>query len=443
VALGICVSRVAFKKNDHRSTSPSVVTYKLIKLLSISLDMFVSRITLVVILLAVAFSGYPSYALAVFRQSLQDYFALNLQQLGLFYSIGFIPAAFGALLTGLACDRKGVSYSSLRLSILGVAFGFALVAISEGISLVYLALIWLSYWVAALGIQTQCFLVQRYPEARRRLLSLALLLSSIGGVAYPLLAEYLLNLTNRPNTTLTFEQVFKGPFFLIAVLLSLSLLLVPRSKKTNFPEVATQSVSFLQIFQPLYSIDKASLVLALMLVLHSTADSISYIWMPRVLASASFEHQRIAPGVVMSLYSCAYVVTRTVLSFLAENKWRQALIFIPGLLGGTTFIVGLLLRTDLSTAIGYLLGAFFWSIEYPVLLALLAERQTRLFGSVQAALGLLAGISIFVFTNLMGVIGSNLLEHQLWLIVLIPATMVFLVGVFGILYLKIQYKTSR
>lgn len=405
--------------------------------------MFVSRTILVVILLAVALSGYPSYALAVFRQSLQAHFSLNLQELGLFYSIGYIPAAFAALLTGLTCDRKGVSYSSLRLSILGVAFGFALISISEGVGLVYLALIWLSYWVAALGIQTQCYLVHRYPEARRRLLSLALLISSIAGVAYPLFAEYLLNLSNRPNAIITFEQVFKGPFCVIAGLLSLSLILIPRDDKITSVVVEAQSINLLKLCKLLCSIDKASLVLVLMLVLHSTADSISYLWMPRVLASSSFEYQRIAPGVVMSLYACAYVLTRTALSFLAENKFRQALIFIPGLFGGTAFLVGVLLRTDLSTAIGYLLGAFFWSLEYPVLLAMLAERQTRLFGSIQAVLGLIVGFSIFSFSNIMGLVGASLLEQQLWLIVLIPATMVFLVGVLGILYLKIQDKTIQ
>jgi hypothetical protein len=100
-----------------------------------------------------------------------------------------------------------------------------------------------------------------------------------------------------------------------------------------------------------------ALFLAALMSMHGAADSILHVWMARFLESDSFPAELLAPGLVLSGRALAYLRARGALAAIPDRIGRRAFFIFPGLIGGGVLIAGILSRSHLLTAGGYVLGA--------------------------------------------------------------------------------------
>jgi len=78
---------------------------------------------------------------------------------------------------------------------------------------------------------------------------------------------------------------------------------------------------------------------------------------------------------------------------LPEHVGRRAFLVLPGLLGGSALLAGLLSRSQVGTAVGYVLGGACWSFEYPVLVTLVSTYAPHRFGRILALVEVVSGVA--------------------------------------------------
>ncbi len=370
-----------------------------------------------------ALVSYPSGVLPIFRDSLQSHFRIDISRLGLLLSAGMIPGSLAALAAGVLVDRRGPG-PVLRVCLAGVGAGMLLAGTASGWGLMALASVVMALFSSPLRVALQTYLVGLFPDNRRRALSIDMAVCGSFGILTPLWAEGLLRLT-KASSGVTFAQVLHLPFLGLGLLL-LAGAVVCRAKPPEAAELHTAPER-----GGLASLAPGSALLLLMAVLHATADNASCLWLPRILDSASYPVRPLAPGVVMAVFCLGYAVSRAGLAVLPEEAGRRWMLVAPGLLGGSAFLAGLLSRSQVGVSAGYIAGGFLWSLEYPAILAALAARQPRGFGTALALALLGSGVGAFVLSNAMGYLGAHLGEARLWMILLPPACGFLLVGVAG------------
>jgi hypothetical protein len=249
------------------------------------------------------------------------------------------------------------------------------------------------------------------------------------GACLPLWAEVIVQAHAGPSPA-RFALLLHLPFAIVgAILLLGAAWLGPRAARATGEAEMSHASTWRG--KPL---QRGSLALVGLLVLHITCDNSAYLWMSRVLGSYHAV-SALTPGRVMSAFSLVYAGSRAVLALMPEHVGRRALLTAPGLLGGTAFALGVLSHQHLLTAAGYVLGGLLWSLEYPTLLATLARREGSNFGFVQGLVMVGAGLTTFVVPYGMGLLGSALGEARLWTILLGPALGFLGVGAGGALWL--------
>lgn len=361
-----------------------------------------------------ALSGV-TIVLSVYRDRLQSHFDISTDEFGLLISIGAISGALGALIGGVLADRRGPRIV-LRACLISAAAGMALAGVPAQWLVMLVAMGVASLFVYPMGIAAQSYLVRLFPRRRRRVLSLSLVAMSVGGVGFPLLAEGLLHL-ERTSSATTFAQILHVPFALTAVLLLLGALAY-RGKTSPTPPGSGPEAPRRHARKPL---SRESLLLVALLVVHGTCDNSAIMWMPRVLGSGSFAERVLAPGAVVAAFSLAYVLSRILLSLLPERWGMRFMMIAPGVIGGGVFLAGILSKSQLWTAVCYVLGGFCWSFEYPAILSTLAGNDRRRFGSALGLQTVATGLATFAMANVMGHVGTTLGESSLWVILLLPA----------------------
>ena len=383
-----------------------------------------AQAALVIVLVAIASIGA---AIPIFRDRLQDYFSLSTTRYGLLLNMGAFVGVAGSLAGGPLMARIGPR-RMLMVCLAGAIAGMAL-AIWPGSWILFLtALAVTAFFVAPMNFAMQAYLSDLFPDRRRKILSLSLVASSVFFMLFPLLAELLLSFT-RPGHPSDFGWVIHGLYAAAAAVLLLGLLAMTGSARVTHTEAATaSSVSTLST--------GAIVLLVVLLTLHGTADTVLSIWMPRVLSSTSYAVQPFLPGAVMSAYSLGYVVSRFLLSLLPENRWRRRLMVFPGLLGGTVLLAGILTQNQAWTAVGFVAGAFLWSVECPVFIAALTGAGPR-FGNAIAIFSAVAGLTTFALGTSLGALADHLGEAQMWKILFIPASLFPLAGLGGLLWVRL------
>ena len=94
---------------------------------------------------------------------------------------------------------------------------------------------------------------------------------------------------------------------------------------------------------------------------------------------------------------------------------------VPGLAGGGALIAGILTRSYLFTALGYVLGAFLWSAEFPVMLSMLAHETEDRFGAAMAMQQMVVALLAFIGLNAMGLLVARVGGAGMWKAMLVPA----------------------
>lgn len=329
------------------------------------------------IILLVALTCYRAIV-PVFRGELLDYLAIDDGRFGLLFSLANWALLAPLLAAGWLNARLG-SLRLFRLGILLAAAGMGLVAASgRAWTALAGALAVLGAGTVLMEIGGNSLLLGLYAEQRRRVFSLGMAARSVTETVAPALGEGWLALA-AAVPAVTFGWVFHAPFAaLAAVFVTGFFLFRPR---TPVPAPPPWKWRDLLIGGP-------SLGLVGLLALHGAADLMLFTWMARYLGSGAFDAQPVPPGFVLSAFSIAYVVSRTILGRLPETWGRRRLLVAPGLIGGTVAVAGILSRDYMLTACGYVAGAFFWSAEYPAMVSRIAEREGARFGAALALMAL-------------------------------------------------------
>lgn len=363
--------------------------------------------------------------LPVFRERLQDYFDLTTSQFGLLLNCGFLAGVLGAVLGGASLARFG-DRRIMRICFAGCAAGM-LISAWPGSWLLFLAGLSLTaFFFAPLGIALQAYLTTLYPNRRRKIVALNLVAVAVCGMLFPLLVEFLLSLT-RPENHTDFAWILHGLFATTGIIILGGLVTGMRRSDGGTPDGMSAGGGTRDATLP----RGAVALLVALLALHGAADNVLALWMPRVLSSRSFADQPFLPGAVLAAVSLAYVVSRLLLSFLPEDRWRWRMMILPGLLGGALALAGILSRDQAWTAIGYVAGAFCWSVECPVFIAFLAGAGPR-FGKAMATFNVISLLTIFCLGTSLGMLGDRLGEERVWRILLVPAALFPLIGLGGL-----------
>jgi MFS family permease len=372
--------------------------------------------------LAGILAGYQQ-TLPVMGRPLQDYYGLNLAQLGLTFSVSMIPAALATALSGLAASHWGPR-RILRSGVAGVACGAAL-ACAAGRHWVPMlaALVVFAAGYSTVYVVGQAYLVTLYPDRRRQILALFLSASSLGGILYPLWAEALLAFSRAAS--IEFGHVLRAPFGALALLM----LGIAAYYRRRSPDGAAADPTA-TVWHRLRLSRQAWLLLTIIMLM-GAADTAAGVWMPRVLGERSTAAW-LRPGYVSALYCLAYLIARTLLSLAPEGFARRLLVGFPALAGSLLFLGGIATRHTGGLAGGYVIGGLIWSLQLPATLALLSEIEHERFGWVLALH--IAGTSAMAFfmTNLMGILGQALDGRHLYAVQLVPAAAWFAAGLLAL-----------
>lgn len=383
---------------------------------------YVTSVSLLVVL-----SQYKA-VLPIFRDTLREYLDISVVQFGLLFSVGPLIGVASVLLGGVLVDRFG-AVRMIRYCLQGTAVSFVIVAFAGQSYAAFMAAICVgALFAGPLHTAKQVYVSRLFPRDKRRVLSLSLAIVSGGGILKPLLAELLLSIGERVGTA----AVLHGPFLVFAALLVLGSLLYrdasPRRSASAAPRLAHRwalSRGSFQISLPL-------LWLVLLGTCHGVADSTLHVWMPKFLASASFDEHPIVPGVVLSGYALAYLIARSLLALVPADFARRTLMILPGLIGGGLLIAGLVSRSFWLTAGGYVAGAFIWSNGYPALLAAMSHQNRRRFGTAIAWEGMLSALMTAGSIVLVGALTERLGDERMWLVMILPASGFLMVGLGGL-----------
>ncbi len=381
-----------------------------------------------IITLIAVIAGYKG-VLPVFRSHLMRYLEIGDDRFGLLFSIGSVTGMCSVLFGGHLIDRWGPR-RVIRLCLTGVGCAMLLVGLGGARFPVFMVAVGISgAFSAPLFIAINAYLGKLFPQHQRRVISLNLASTSVGGLMFPIVAETLLYVSGRYDSV-TFAQVLHYPFLLVGSLL-LCGSFVYRARG-NWKKVAVHRTgqkrhrSWKNLLLP-----PRSLLLVVLIVLHGTADSTLYMWMPRFLESGSFAVELFAPGLVLSGYAFSYVFARAVLGVLPDRVGSRSLLVLPGLIGGSFVILGILSSSFLLTAGGYVLGALCWSFEYPAIVSTLMRFEKRRFGKAMALSGMLSGLFLFLSMNTVGILTRRLGEAQMGMVMLLPASLFIVVGIGG------------
>lgn len=384
------------------------------------------------IITLVALTNYRAI-LPIFRDHLLRYLSINDLQFGQMFSIREWSSLAPLLLVGWLIVRLGAR-RMLIAGLLIAGAGMATLALC-GASWGALtgAMVLATAGCVLMDVASNTFLVQLFPDARRRMLSLCMAARSGTETLVPVLAEGLLRLT-KTTPAVTFGAVLHAPFGLLAVIFLVGSLFF-RAPGTNHPVETSWRWRDLLI-------SRRSVGLLALIMLHSASDASLFTWMSRFLGSKAFTWHPFPPGFVISAFSIAYIVARLTLAGLPEGWGRRALLVFPGLLGGSVLIAAILSHNYLLMACGYVLGGFLWSTEFPTMLGRIAEQEGDRFGPAMVLVSVVSAIGFATALLIIGQWVEKVGEARMWIPMLALAGGFPLIGLGGALWLTLTERTK-
>ena len=382
--------------------------------------------------------AYFTGILPVFRGELQRYLRINDYQFGLFFSLGPLCGAVAVFLGGAMVRRLG-AVRIIRFGLWGAAAGTALLAAAGPNWHAALAAgVICSASTGMLSIAANVYITKLFPRAQRRVLSLNLAIIGAGGIVLPVLAEGLLALpAHVPG--LTFGHVYRVSFLIVAVLLvwASSRYRGGRHHAGVHRAAGGGLVNWRQFILPW----QVAWLVGLM-CLHGATDATINVWMSKFLAGGSFTRHPVAPGLVLAGFSLSYLVSRTILSMLPESWGRRSLLVLPGIVGGSLLLAGILSRNYWLTAGSYVLAGFCWSSELPAMMGRMADSGKGHFAAAlalrQIADGLLSAATLYGAGSAFAFVG----ESSTWMVMATLACGFIMVGIGGGLWIILSGRAA-
>lgn len=377
-----------------------------------------------------------STALPVFRQQLQEYLGLSIEQFGLLISAAMLASAAATLVCACVISRVGAR-GMFAAALMVCAAGMAVVGVSSSFLSVAAGAALMGAAALVVNIAGQARLAELFTSDARRALALQMAASSAGFVLWPLVAEALLGASRRG--AIAFEQALHWPYLVLAACIAVGSLMMtrwPRAKREE--ETARPKTS-----RPVSLIAWPVGLLIAMTVLHTAPDNALYLWLPRVLASGSYPETTISPGTVLSLFGLVYLVTRLIVGGLPSALGNNLMLVLPGAIGGAVLAGAALTRSQALTGVGVVTAAACWSVEYPAMLAVLARETGAGFGRALAVSSVSGSLATFGLTAMMGWGAGRLGETRLWMLLLAPAVLFPMVSVGGLAYYRRNDRRPR
>ncbi len=373
--------------------------------------------------------------LPVLGQALQDHLQIDSARFGLLFSVGPLTGTLALLPAGLAIHRWGAT-RVMRAAMAGLGLALLLVGLGSNCWwLLALALGVNGVFFGPLVLAVSTHLVQLFPADRRRVLAWNLAVLGAGGILRPLVAEGILRLV-RALPALDLGAALRLTFFSVSAIAGGGSLTVRRPALPEAPASGTAWGAWKRVLR------SSALVLVVLLALHGAADTTLYIWLPRFLGGGAFDSRPLAPGLVLVGFSGAYVVSRLLLTALPERFGKRVFLMAPGILGGTLFICGLLSGRYLLVALGYVLGSFCWSAEYPTMLGCLAAERHQL-PAAMALSRLLSGALIALSVSGLGQLVRLTGDNGMWRVMILPGAVFILIGISGGLWVRRRQRSRR
>ena len=389
-----------------------------------------TKVTIATISIVLACATMYYQVLPFFGEQLQNYYGISLQQFGLLLGSGMIPGAITVFIAGMFIERWG------PLAVLGAlflfsAFGMTIAAVGTTWKIMLVGYVFMACSYGSVYLCVQSLLIQFFPTRRRQMISLSLIITSVLGILLPLWAEILQTLSEN-ILRIEFSQVLHIPFGVLAGGLFVAGLIYLRLFRGSRLSTRSQGYELprLNIHLP-----KGSWSLVLILGIHGSCDMALFAWIPRILESESYARITFRPGVVMSAFMLMYTISRCFLALLPDRIGKRALVVVPGILGGIVALLGVISKNQALTSIGLIVGAFFWSLELPCGLSLLAKRDTDTFAKAQAIVIFLWGIGGFLLTSFIGFFAEIVPAAGLWSMLMLPLAGYPLFGILSAIWL--------
>jgi len=369
---------------------------------------------------------------------LQEYYALSLPEFGLMLGIGGISGCIGTFVIGILLTKR--EPLALLFPVLwGLVAGMGLAALGWRYELMLFAVAVTGAFASALAIMVPVILVKVYPQQHRRALALQLAVSGFCGMLFPLVVEGLFKVC-KVQPSIGFAYVFHIPLGCLCLVLATITLLLGHKKDKIIAQIGMlqtpRAPSSLSTGFKLFRSGFGGCTLLLwLLILHSICDSSIGTWFPTVIDSGCFTGDGVPPGIILSAVSGTYLISRILLGLIPEEMGKDFGMFLPGILGGTVMLLGILSLNPLLLGGAYILGAFLWSVEFPILLATLAKEHPNFFGAAMAINSIVTSFAMLPIGLGIGKFGELLGNGQMWMVLLPFACGFICVGIGGGLWL--------
>lgn len=380
------------------------------------------------LMVASSLGSYAGMTMPVFRSLLRDHLQLQEAQYGLLLSIGMVPGAMGTLLGGVLTRWSGWP-RLLPFVPIAAACAYAMIGATASFPWLLGGLILGAIGSHVMNVMAQKGLVDLFPHARRRLLTLQMVVGSCAAALFSLLAEWLIAWCSRGDA-LRFRFALHLPYLAIT---GLYMLLIPVLRPFALVHGARATQNQAVHETPSSQHKRSALLCVLAMTIHASADNVLMLWLPRLWEQAALGGY-FKPGYILSAYSLCYVIARGGLALLPESWGRRLFLCVPGFFGCAMLSIALLFGGKLGVCC-YLAAAFIWACEFPAFMAVLAASSQRWFGIGIAVVMISSGL---ISTGASTAIGwalqhSNIGLHQL---LMIGPFFFALVGTCGIMLVK-------
>ncbi len=323
--------------------------------------------------LLIILGAYYGSTVPVLSDWLAGHFGLAAGGVGVLFAASSLGGLVGALPAGVLLDTRGPR-TTLIVATVALCLGYGVLAVTGAFRVFWAGAFVVHLASIGVGLSVPFYVLLLKPEWTRRSFALGMVSASAPGLFFPMIAERMLTAT----ATERLVRLALGSVALLAAFAAVAFVLRlfgsdASSRQRSLAAAADPNagvsgavVRFLRQAAVAFGVPRFRLFLLLMF-LHATADTFIHYWFPRFLRT-SFDVLPVRPGLVLTLFSAAYVVSRLVLMALPDHFGRRALLVVPGIVGGSILLIGLRLGSPVLVALSYPLAALFWSVEAPSLL---------------------------------------------------------------------------
>ncbi len=356
------------------------------------------------IILAIFISTYRGSVFPVLALRMDSYFSITAASLGFLLSASSLGRILVNLTAGPALDIIGPR-KMLSIGFAGYIIVFIFAALAKSFIPFLFSVIAIGIFGAVINLSAPLYILTLYPHWQRKSFSLNMVSGMLPGLFFPVLIEYFMN--RYPEN---FSMILHLPFAILSGLsVFIFLLFHYRAPGRKLRQTAPQDfkeeiITSLNKYRYLLT-RKDFWICPVLIFLHGGADSMLHNWMPTYLKK-TFSVLPLGTGTVLMLFAAGYLLSRILLIFLPDHKWRRFFIIFPGITGGTILLAGLLTKNALIISLSYPIGGFFWSFEAPALLSESYRRFPETFGTAQALIMLVAAVAGIFTINITGILAD-------------------------------------